>query len=297
MKLDILKVQLLESARNVAEHAVVVRAAIEGDAGHASVWRDPIFPPDKHLYLNDDRRYCAWALTEINYHHPDQGLHDTICAPGIVAVSSETIALIREFVDVKNKFKKVGQEARGALQKNKNGPEQALMWLRQSGFPRIHRRQAYCRPRILDEPVERVCWGWYKVKQTRVATLERALHLAARATNNEKYEQYKAKIEAAGDIKFAIVTEQRTPQPRASMRLPLKKDQRAKDFIMSTSPLPMVIDNDRAMPEIHMPPEAREAAAQLRPAEKINPEPWIRDLHLHRYMAHKTGKGKSDGRK
>lgn len=277
--LDALKIQTLEAIREVVAIADDVRAAIRSDAGPVMVWRDRDLTPPETLDLRSPRDYVAWAITETSYHHDDQGLHQTICAPGVVTVTEATWRLISQQNAARHAAAQLGAKLREKMPGD--GSYNVVNdWIRANvRIPgRLHRRQSNRLVRLLPEGADKVKYTWHITTTVRTVSPDKAARVLA-GNNDADFSYYREQL---SDEAYAHVIEGTALLPRASVRVGPKG---ARKTLMVSSALPMIRTEGQPWPSVQLPPIRRAVKKSSRPPRKLHPAPVVSNKPIYQYRA------------
>lgn len=294
-RLDIAKVEVLETMREVIARADAARAAIVDDTGLAWVWRDPDIERPGH---EPDRVYAAWAIAETDYISDQMSTQDTLCAPGVIAVSAQTRKAIDELNAAKETFRATCKQLK-EIKIEIDGREERLVshWLRTHGFGRINRRQVYRQIHVLEDHPHKIGFCWVAPIRTEKLNFEQAWrYIQTHTGDDERIEGYLNTLVDSQEQFFAIVKQPRRPQPRANIWFeePDSKAEKTKPARPSSRPklkpaaAPLVIANDRDPPRIKPLPDQRQWPDRSRLWQTIEPTALIPELSLHCYQPGKA---------
>jgi hypothetical protein len=287
--------QLLELANELVDSSLHLRRLISDDRGPVTVWRDPDFPPEDTHTLSCDRIYAAWAATECKYHHDDQLAHDTICAPGFVTVSAQTIGFAKEVNEVAERFKEAGSEARKFLRGRKEDTHLAETWLREHGHSRIHRRQAYRQLLIIESPVERMSFSWQQLPKIFRLKRQKLIELLGRRLPDEDYLGAKKILSSIPDEKFALIEKPAKPHPRVQIKyIEHRASGQKAGWKMYARATPILVSNEITEPQISVIQKERAVKESIRDRSmhrSIAREAIIENPSIHRYLPTNAGGG------
>lgn len=278
IRLDTARVVVLEAAANLKDKAEKLQQAITRDTGTCWVWKDPDIerPP-----WENSRQYCAWALTETDYSNDRQLPQDTLTAPGIIAVSPQTIELAANLNRAKQTFQEVCRKQKNLeLEVNSQKKRAVTTWLRNHGYPRINRRQTYRTIRVI-HGLKRISFSWCRAtRMQRASRTEIKNLITRRSTSAEEFDLWLEIIAGCEDKQFAIVRHAPLPQARANIWT--EKSDRPT---MINTPTPIIISNQQPKPDIRALPSLRKPSQNTRQWRRVERTPLIRALGIHRYLA------------
>ena len=250
-----LRDRLIDHYREIVRLSQLLRESIKADAGRCEVLRDDRVS----LSAQSDRDYAAVVITQNEYLYEQQNPDQTICAPGVVAVSDESLDLARHLCAIKGKrFKTLQCDLREAVPAGVKLSYLTASWMKEAGMGGIHRRQANRQVKVFVSPApERIQFGWHQVPRVSKLSAEEAISFLRNHSNSdEEFLRHKGIIKDHRSEVFARVVKSATRHPRANVLF-------ASGYRMFTTSLPVLVSNRDAWPDVSLPETGISETAEI----------------------------------
>lgn len=250
------------------------------------------------MMANTDDRHHIFNLIQQCEYLDHQQPRDILVGAGLVAASPTTLQAITNLNHAKDNFKTAILSLKAAkiptsdpyltehfeqtLDKRLATTRQSL---RRMGLSRLHLKQCYRKIPILPRPL-RVSWTWANTKAITRITVEQAEALLLKQGNDASIIIQLNKLRNLNlDTPLAVVQEL-APHLRANIVLPTDTGETTRIMVKGTVPLFYPYEETLPLPLLRPPgqKQGKKAERPIRSDVKLDPEPFLPAIHVHRYL-------------
>jgi len=258
--------------------------------------------PDQLNYIGIANREQVCTFIEQLEYLDGQDPKETLLGPGLIAASSETIASVAKLNIAKENFK----AAILRLRHSQTNYDTSLLHeqmetllkkrectlasnLKRIGLARLHLKQCYRLLPILPKHPFSVAWTWANTKAIRRVSIDDAKNMLAKQGTDDKIKQQMKKLSTLSDNEVLAVVQELAPHLRANV---LFKTLQCSERKMFKGPVPIFFPFQASEPFPQVKPpkskQTRDSNRLQRNDTKLEAEPFLPTIHVHRYMADLT---------
>lgn len=224
-------------------------------------------------------RFVYTRLTYLDGQDP----RTTLLYPAALGVSRPVLALAREANEAKLAFKAAVDQLRKALSASNAGRFPALdAILRHLGASRVSLKQCYRTLPLIEKSPARIAWSWSRTRAIKQLTAAEVRRKLQGLRNPAEADRYLAALAHQSDEELFAQVQELAPHLRANVTFADGSKPR-----MIKAPIPVLYWRDPVgkPPEVELPPrKPGEPTRQTRSDQRIDPQPLIPPLRIHRYQ-------------
>lgn len=234
---------------------------------------------DKPLIFGDlGAREKAMALLTQNEYLDSQAPREILVLPGFIGASAETLHLLKELNEVKDRFKKSVLALKVA-----HKPSQFTQAMHAMGFARLHLKQCYRKVPILKLAPLKMSWTWAHTKSIKRISIEKAQEMLLKKGEDSGILLQIQKLSALPSHEKLAIVQELAPHLRAN--IVLNDENRTRLMIKGPVPIFFPCDSQTPSPAFKVPQKKslRDQNRTIRKDVRLDPIPYLPAIRAHRY--------------
>jgi hypothetical protein len=265
---------------------------------------DKALPCWLHEHSSRVRQHVYRIVSQLEY-HDDQDPKETIVYPGIVAASKTTIKHIQQINHYKDDF----QDALVSMKKAKIKMDDPYIIdafeelfhklfrkrnistasaLRKIGLSRLNLKQCYRHIPLLKKRPQKISWTWANTRAITKITAQEAYNLLCQRRIDAGIKLQLEKLSYLHPKEELAIVQELAPHLRANIVfVDPKTTEVTRKMIKGPLPIFYYDPTGQILPAINPPKEKRGKDSERKPRSdiKIDPEPFLPALRVHRYLS------------
>lgn len=158
--------------------------------------------------------------------------------------------------------------------------------LRRVGLARLHLKQCYRRIPLFKERPHKVSWTWANTRAITRISVKTAEQLLLKQGKDPGIQLQLQKLYALPIDEPLAIVQELAPHLRANIVLPGEAQTVKRQMVKGPVPLFYLGDEKEPLPQIRPPKtkQSRDAKRPVRSDVKLNREPFLPAIHVHRYL-------------